>query len=131
MEESTNRKVVMIINLDEVTLFGTRYQMDRNWVCRCLYDDKTLEEVRSLWCSDIDFPPYKVDLELGKMYDIVWDWRHLDDGGYMTVYIVDDRWMGERMVECRDRVYSSIIDTHFQKVEDWEVRDGVLNTLGI
>jgi len=121
----------MIINLDEVTMFGDRYQMDRNWVCRRLYDDKMLEEVRSLMFSDIDFPPYKVDLELGKMYDIVWDWRHLDDGGYMTVYILKSRWMGERMVECVGRVYSSIIDTHFQKMEDWEIRDGVLNTLGI
>jgi len=50
--------------LDEVTptvaavftMFGNRYEMDRNWVCLRLYDDKTLEEVRSLMFSDIDFP---------------------------------------------------------------------------
>ena len=55
----------------------------------------------------------------------------MDDGGYMTVYILKSRRKGERMVECKGRVYSSIIDTHFQKVEDWEIREGVLNELGI
>jgi hypothetical protein len=121
----------MIIDLDEVIMFGNRYKISRSWVCLRLYDDKTLKEVKSLMFSDIDFPPYKVDLEIGKIYDIIWDWRHFDDGGYMTVYIVEDRWKGERKVKCKDRVYSSVIETHFQKMEDWETRQKVLENLGI
>lgn len=113
-----------------------RWSVIKNYRCKFKFTEFDFMDMRSLRFSDISdykYGPMKhLDFEVNRIYDVVEDWTTLDDDGYMSVFILKDRWKGEDLItedRILGRIYSSVLISHFKWLPPDVVRDGLIDQI--
>jgi hypothetical protein len=123
-----------MINLKEIlTSIGIgRYSLDKDYICIKQFTEEDLKDCRKQRFSDLSGIPYKFDFEVGRTYDIIEDWRTLNDDGYMWITILKERYQGGNIITddmILGSVYSMIILSNFRKKELDEIREEKIDEL--
>lgn len=129
MEINLSEKYHVIPNLK-------RWSVIRNYLCKSKLTESDFKDMKSLRFSDISDYKYGhmkiLDFEVNRTYDVVEDWTTLDDDGYMSVFVLKDRWKGENLItedRILGRIYSSVLISHFEWLPPDVVRDGLIDQI--
>lgn len=91
-----------------------------------------LNECKSQRFSDLSGNPYLFDLDIDRIYDVVFDWKTFNDDGYMWTYILRDRWDGSNIIDdskILGEAYSMLIGSNFVNITKEEIRDSKIETI--
>ena len=122
-----------MIDLEEKINFTNIKRYDIS-IHKCLkqFTKEDLDDCKSQRFSDLSGNPYIFDLEVGRVYDTIWDWKTLNDDGYMWGYILKDKWDGNTIIDDNKilgSAYSLVIINNFIDVTKEEIRNNKIETI--